>query len=138
VPALAAHLERRTAVLVGHSGVGKSSLLNALDPDAAQVTAAVRDSDGRGRHTTTAALLRELPGGGRLIDTPGVREFGLGDVRRDELDAAFPDVAAHAASCRFDDCVHGPEPGCAVRAAVGVGELPAGRLAAWRRILLDP
>ncbi|HWH08570.1 MAG TPA: GTPase RsgA, partial [Candidatus Thermoplasmatota archaeon] len=106
------------------SGVGKSTLVNALVGETRLRTQDVRD-DGRGRHTTTRRELLALPWGARLIDTPGLREVQLwGDAS-----AAFGDVAALAASCRFSDCGHGPEPGCAVRGAVD----PA-RLASWRKL----
>jgi len=112
-----------TAVLLGPSGAGKSTLVNALLGEARQATGAVRASDGRGRHTTVTRELIALPNGALLIDTPGLREAGLWDG------AEFEDVDAHAAGCRFADCAHESEPGCAVRAAVD----PA-RLAAWRKL----
>lgn len=121
----------RTCAFVGHSGVGKSTLLNVLDPDAARAVAPVRERDQRGRHTTSATCLRVLPCGTRLIDTPGVRAFGLEEI--DAL-AAFPDVAELGAGCRFRDCSHLHEPGCAVRAAVDAGAFDAARYAAYRRL----
>jgi ribosome biogenesis GTPase len=110
----------RTLVLLGESGAGKSTLVNAL-ADTGRATGAVRGGDGKGRHTTTARELVPLPGGGALLDTPGLREVGLPDAAG--LDAAFEEVAAVAAGCRFRDCAHGDEPGCAVRAAVAAGLL---------------
>jgi ribosome biogenesis GTPase / thiamine phosphate phosphatase len=124
-------LAGKTGVVVGSSGVGKSTLLNQLHGAATQDVRPVRDDDDRGRHTTTRRELFLLEGGGVLIDTPGMRELKVwadptatGD---DEL--AFDDVSALAAQCRFRDCTHGKEPGCAVRAAV-----PAERLAAWQKL----
>lgn len=121
------------AILLGSSGVGKSSLLNTLAGTDLQAVYAVRDSDGKGRHTTTSRRLVELPWGAYLVDTPGLRELQLwGD--EDSLAGSFPDVADLARRCRFTDCVHEEEPGCAVLAAVAGGELPQDRLDSWRRL----
>jgi len=117
-----------TVVLLGPSGAGKSSLVNALVGQDVQVVAGVRAGDGRGRHTTTARELVPLPGGGVLLDTPGVRGLGLWETSSG-LDRAFEDVAALAARCRFADCSHAAEPGCAVTAALESGELSERR---WR------
>ncbi len=132
---LAACLAGRTAVLVGHSGVGKSSLLNALVPGTDLPTGAVRAGDGKGRHTTTSSSLLDLGDGTRLIDTPGVRAFGLFRWDLPLLREAFPEVEERAAACRFSNCRHRAEPGCAVRAAVELGELSAARFASWLRLL---
>jgi ribosome biogenesis GTPase / thiamine phosphate phosphatase len=122
----------RTAAMVGPSGVGKSSLVNALVGEALVATGEVREADRRGRHTTTARELHRLPGGALLVDTPGMRELALAD---DEgIDTAYADVAGLALSCRFRDCAHRTEPGCAVVAAIGEGLLDAGRLAGWRKL----
>lgn len=135
LPELREALRGRTCVFVGHSGVGKSSLLNALDPDGARATGAVREHDGRGRHTTSASSLRLLADGTRVIDTSGIRAFGLAALQRDELAAAFPELAPLARQCRFGDCSHAHEPDCAVRAAVAAGSIGAARFAAYLRLL---
>ena len=128
------HLSRgRTAVVLGSSGAGKSTLLNALLGEERARTGAVRADDGRGRHTTTHRELHRLPGGGLLIDTPGIRSIGVAGADAG-LTAAFADVAELAASCRFADCRHQGEPGCAVQAALGEGRLSPARLAAHRKL----
>ncbi len=125
---LRAHLAPgRTVALVGSSGAGKSTLVNALLGEERMATGAVRDRDGRGRHVTTHRQLVLLPAGGLLLDTPGMRELQLLDEAG--LATAFEDVAALAQRCRFADCGHGAEPGCAVRRAVEAGELDPARLA---------
>jgi ribosome biogenesis GTPase len=122
-----------TAAFLGSSGVGKSSLINALCGAARQRTAAVREDDSHGRHTTTHRELLVLPGGGVLIDTPGMRELQLwGDDAG--LEQAFADVAALAAGCRFRDCAHAGEPGCAVRAALADGTLAGERFASYQKL----
>lgn len=113
-----------TAVLVGSSGAGKSTLTNTLLGEARMATAATRASDGRGRHTTTHRALLMLPSGACLIDTPGMRELKLTGEENLEV---FADIDELAAQCRFADCAHGNEPGCAVRAAIASGELDADR-----------
>jgi ribosome biogenesis GTPase len=122
----------RTAAMVGPSGVGKSSLVNALAGRAVAGTREIRD-DGRGRHTTTARELHLLPGGGLLVDTPGMRELGLYDDA-DGVDTAYADVTELAAGCRFRDCAHRGEPGCAVAAAIDDGRLDPARFTAWRKL----
>lgn len=122
----------KTAVLIGRSGVGKSSLVNMLVGSEVQKTTEVR-GDGKGRHTTASREIIDLPHGGRIIDMPGVRGLGLWDA--DEgIGAAFSDIEELAASCRFRDCTHTSEPGCAVRAAVEAGELAPSRLESYVRL----
>jgi ribosome biogenesis GTPase len=121
----------RTVVLLGESGAGKSTLVNALVGDDVAATGAVRAGDSKGRHTTTTRQLHPLPGGGVLLDSPGIRAVGLW-VDPDAVDAVFPDIEGLAADCRFRDCAHDEEPGCAVRAAVASDQLSADRFAAWR------
>ncbi len=123
----------RTAVVLGSSGVGKSTLVNALIGHEHLRTAAVRPDDSRGRHTTTHRELVRLPGGALLIDTPGIRSLGVGGAA-DGLGAAFADIADLAAGCRFSDCRHAGEPGCAVNAAVADGRLDPTRLASHRKL----
>ncbi len=122
-----------TAVFLGLSGVGKSTLTNVLLSEAVQETRAVRGGDGRGRQTTTSRTLFPLPGGALLLDTPGTREMGL--VEADAgLQQTFTDLGAYAAACRFNDCRHQDEPGCAVLEAVERGEIAEERLQAWRHL----
>jgi ribosome biogenesis GTPase len=126
----------RTGALIGPSGAGKSSLANALLGEDTLATGDVRDHDRRGRHTTTSRQLVPVPGGGVLIDTPGLRSLALwrGD---DGLSAAFADVEELGLLCRFDDCHHDREPGCAVQAAVAAGTLDPDRFASYRKLLAE-
>ncbi|MCE9666446.1 ribosome small subunit-dependent GTPase A [Myxococcus stipitatus] len=126
---------RHTAALLGSSGVGKSTLVNQLLGETRLATQAVSALDDRGRHTTTHRQLFVLPHGGLLIDGPGMRELGLWGEDEDEgVDQTFADVLALAAECRFNDCQHQREPGCAVRAAVASGTLPEARLSSFEKL----
>ena len=125
--------EGRTGVMVGSSGAGKSTLLNALMGSDVRRTREVRATDGRGRHTTSLRELFLLPGGGCLVDTPGIREVGL-SAEGSDLDAAFSDIAALAEGCRFRDCTHGAEPGCAVQAALSEGSIVPDRYGHYLRL----
>lgn len=133
IEALRGLLRDRMTVLTGLSGVGKSSLLAAVQPGLAIRTGEV-SARGEGRHTTVVARLIPLDGGGAVVDTPGIREFGLDDLPRHELAGFFPEIAAVARECRFKDCAHGDEPGCAVRAAVERGAVAASRYQSYRKI----
>jgi len=135
--AIPGHLgEAQTAVLLGPSGGGKSTLINALLGEERQRTGEVRATDGRGRHTTVSRELVPLPGGGLLIDTPGLRALAL-TGSEEGVAGAFADVEHVAESCRFRDCTHTTEPGCAVLAAVEAGELPGDRLESYHKLLRE-
>jgi ribosome biogenesis GTPase len=130
---LRAHLRDRTSCLLGESGAGKSTLVNALVGEGSAAVGAVRKGDSKGKHTTTARTLHLLPGGGVLVDTPGIRSVGLW-TDTDSVQATFDDVDELSEDCRFRDCGHDTEPGCAVVAAVADGRLDAERLDAWRTL----
>jgi ribosome biogenesis GTPase / thiamine phosphate phosphatase len=123
----------QTAVLIGSSGAGKSTLTNTLLGSEIQATGTIRESDGRGRHTTVSRALKPLSGGACLIDTPGLREIKM-TGEEDLAEAGFDDIEAFAAACRFRDCQHEREPGCAVRAAVESNALDPARLASWSKL----
>lgn len=123
----------QTGALLGSSGVGKSSIVNQLIGHELMRTSDVRASDSKGRHVSTARQLVMLPGHGVLIDTPGMRELQLWESG-DAVGGTFADIDERAAGCRFRDCLHGTEPGCAVRAAVTAGEIPASRLESFHKL----
>src|SRR5262249_42011937 len=122
----------KTAALLGSSGVGKSTLVNALVGEEVLTTREIRE-DGRGRHTTTHRQLVPLPDGGLVVDTPGMRELQLWDAS-EGLDTAFEEIAELAARCRFADCAHRREPGCEVRRALADGTLDLERCESWRKL----
>jgi ribosome biogenesis GTPase len=125
------------SLLVGHSGVGKSSLLNAISPGLDLQTSAVAGYHGRGRHTTTRVSLLHLDGGGWVVDSPGIREFGVTDLGPGDLARLYPGFGALPEGCRFSNCLHRQEPDCAVRAAVTSGALLAERHERYLRLLED-
>jgi ribosome biogenesis GTPase len=124
----------RTTLFCGPSGAGKSSLLNAVYPGFRLKVGSISDATGKGRHTTTRAELMPLPYGGFVVDTPGLREFAVLDLASDVLIAAFSEIAAVTGDCRFNDCSHVHEPGCAVRAAVDTGDVDAERYASYLKL----
>lgn len=136
--ALAAFIASRgRAALVGPSGVGKSSLLNRLMPGMDLHVRALSEAHGAGRHTTTVSTLHRLPGGGELVDTPGIREFGLVDVLQNDLARFFPGFQIVEEACRFRDCLHRQEPGCAIKNAVTAGRVPEQRYTAYLNLLSE-
>ena len=137
IEALREHLlPHRTGALLGSSGVGKSTLINALLGFERQATTAVREGDDKGRHTTTRRELVVLPGGGILIDTPGMRELQVKEAGEGLL-STFDDIETLAADCGFGDCTHGPEPDCAVKAAIQAGTLDADRLESYHKLIRE-
>ena len=128
-------LQDKTTLISGHSGVGKSSLLNVLIPGTDLRTRDVSNWSGKGMHTTTFAEMFDLPFGGRIIDTPGVREFGLVDVSRQELSHYFPEMRERLNDCQFNNCLHINEPGCAVKEAVLAGMIDEDRYVSYVNIL---
>ncbi|MEV6021898.1 ribosome small subunit-dependent GTPase A [Streptomyces sp. NPDC052036] len=136
VDVLAAVVSGGTSVLLGQSGAGKSTLANVLLGEDVMTVQATRDMDGKGRHTTTTRNLLVLPGGGVVIDTPGLRGVGLWDAETG-VGQVFSEIEELAQECRFHDCAHGTEPGCAVRAALEAGQLPERRLDSYRKLLRE-
>ncbi len=134
---LAERVAGRTSLMAGQSGVGKSSLLNALIPDIGIQTGALSRVTGKGTHTTTTAILHRLAHDGWMVDTPGVWEYGLWQMEIPVLQRGFPEFADFSGKCRFRNCRHQTEPGCAVQDAVDNGALPRFRYQAWLRLLAE-
>lgn len=132
---LAGRLANETTVLLGQSGMGKSTIVNALVPGVAARTQEISRFLDSGRHTTTSTRLYRLPGGGALVDSPGLQGFGLAHLTPAQIEHAFPELRPLAGACRFSDCRHRAEPGCAVRAAAAEGRVHPRRLALLHRIL---
>lgn len=124
-------LKDTIALFAGHSGVGKSTLLNALNPNLSIKTSEVSDFNQKGQHTTTFAEMHEWPFGGFCIDTPGIKEFGLVDMEKEEIQNYFPEIFAKKSECKFDNCLHLNEPKCAVIEAVENGEIASSRFESY-------
>ncbi|MBA4139022.1 MAG: ribosome small subunit-dependent GTPase A [Segetibacter sp.] len=128
-------LNSKTTLLSGHSGVGKSTLINAIFPELNLRTTEVSDWSGKGMHTTTFAEMFDLPSGGKVIDTPGVREFGLVDITKPELSHYFPEMRGRLNDCQFNNCMHTNEPGCAIKEAVNSSAITVDRYVSYMAIL---
>jgi len=136
---LRARLQGRLSALVGKSGVGKTSLLNAIEPGLGQRVQSLSQATGKGRHTTTISEIFTLAAGGALVDTPGIREFGLWDVEEDDLAWFFPEMRPYIGRCKFKlDCTHDEEPGCAIRQAVVAGEISPYRYQSYLKLRTQP
>lgn len=136
IPQLKEILKGKTSLLSGHSGVGKSSLINVLIPNFNLRTTKISESSGKGQHTTTFAEMFDLPLGGRIIDTPGIKELGIVDFERADLAHYFPEMSTLINECKFHNCIHLNEPGCAVKKAVAAGEISLDRYESYL-IMLD-
>ena len=128
-------LKDKVTLVSGHSGVGKSSLLNSLFPELALKTQNVSGWSGKGQHTTTFAEMFDLPSGGKIIDTPGVKEFGIVDISKQELSHYFPEMRTRLNDCQFNNCLHINEPGCAIKRAVEKKEIAEERFFSYYNIL---
>jgi ribosome biogenesis GTPase / thiamine phosphate phosphatase len=128
-------LKDKTTLISGHSGVGKSSLLNVIFPDINLKTGAISGWSGKGQHTTTFAEMYDLSFGGRIIDTPGMREFGLVHISKQEVSHYFPEMRERLNDCQFNNCLHFNEPGCAIKKAVENGEISEDRYVSYVNIM---
>jgi len=128
-------LADKISLISGHSGVGKSSFINSILPGSNITTKVISGWSGKGQHTTTFAEMYDLPFDGKIIDTPGMREFGLIDIERQELSGYFPEMRNRLAQCQFNNCLHINEPGCAVKEAVAKGEIHEDRYVSYYNIL---
>ena len=128
-------LKSKTTLISGHSGVGKSSFLNVVFPDIHLKTQDVSGWSGKGQHTTTFAEMFDLPLGGRIIDTPGMREFGLVDITKQEVSHYFPEMRDRLNNCQFNNCLHFNEPGCAIKEATANGEINEDRYVSYVNIM---
>jgi ribosome biogenesis GTPase len=135
VSSLEEALQDKTTLFSGHSGVGKSTLINQLIPDIDLKTTEVSDWSGKGQHTTTFAEMFDLPFGGKIIDTPGVKEFGLIDIEKEELSHYFPEMRRILNDCKFNNCLHINEPGCAVKQGIASGEITEDRYDSYLTIM---
>ncbi len=135
IDAIIDQLKHKTTLISGHSGVGKSSLLNVIFPEMNLKTGEISGWSGKGQHTTTFAEMYDLPFGGRIIDTPGMREFGLVDLEKQELSHYFPEMRDRLNNCQFNNCLHFNEPGCAIKEAVNEGIIHADRYVSYLGIL---
>ena len=135
IEAFADRLAGKTSVLVGQSGVGKSSLIKRLLPDREIAVGKLSEASGLGKHTTTSTTLYHLPQGGHLIDSPGVRDFHLGKVAENELGNGFREFRPYLGQCKFNDCRHLSEPGCAIQAAVAEGNILERRMQSYRQLM---
>lgn len=137
IEALKESLKDKITLFSGHSGVGKSTLINALIPDATQKTAGISNYHGKGMHTTTFSEMMRLPQGGYIIDTPGIKGFGTVDMRMEEIGHYFPEIFTFSKKCRFNNCIHINEPGCAVREAVENHHISESRYRSYINMLED-
>lgn len=133
--AVAALLRDRISFIGGHSGAGKSTLINLIDPRLDLKTREISDASGKGRHTTTYAEMHALATGGHIIDSPGIKEWGITDFEAGELSHYFPEMRTRLAACRFSNCTHRAEPGCAIKEAVAAGDIAATRYASYLRMM---